>query len=66
MYDHIVRNSMMQRGKDGERERGREREVGGFECCKSYGAEREEGRERWADLGRLMTAGLSQDIWCHI
>ena len=49
-----------------ERERGREGDVGRFGCSEWYGAEREGGRERWADLGRLMTAGLSQDIWCHV
>ena len=27
---------------------------------------REGGRERWTDLGCLMTAALSQDIWCHV
>ena len=23
-------------------------------------------RERWVDLGRLMTPGVSKDIWCHV
>ena len=44
MFYHTVLNGMVQRGREGEEERG-----GGG----------------WI-LGRLMTSGLSKDIWCHV
>ena len=44
-------------------------ERGRFDCSKQYGADkdnriimREGERERWVDLGRLITPGLSKDI----
>ena len=50
MYDHTVLNSMVERWREGARERVREREG---------------GRERLVDLGILMTPGFSKDIRCH-